>query len=70
MTGREFIRKLKKLGSKKGIPVKLVHRRGKGSHATVFYGDVFAIIPDVRHELKTGTLHAILQKLGLNPADL
>jgi mRNA interferase HicA len=70
MKGEEFIRKLKRRGHKNGIPVKLVYRRGKGSHATLFYGTSFTIIPDIRHELKTGTLHAMLQQLGLSLEDL
>jgi predicted RNase H-like HicB family nuclease len=70
MTGQEFIRKLKELGNKKGILVKLVHRRGKGSHISVFYRKAFSIVSDIKHELKTGTLHAILQRLGLNLDDL
>ena len=70
MTGDEFIRKLKKLGYNRGKPVKLVYRRGKGSHATLFYGNSFTIIPDTKHELKTGTLHAMLKSLVLNRDDL
>jgi hypothetical protein len=27
------------------------------------------VIPDVRDELKTGTLHALLDELGLTPKD-
>ena len=40
------------------------------SHATLFYGNSFTIIPDTKHELKTGTLHAMLKSLGLNRDDL
>jgi mRNA interferase HicA len=66
MTGNEFIRKVKKLGRKKGVSVEFVHRRGKGSHGTLFYGKSFTIVCNLRNELKTGTLHAMLTQLGLS----
>jgi mRNA interferase HicA len=35
MTGNEFIRKVKALGKRRGIPVVLNANRGKGSHQTL-----------------------------------
>ncbi len=70
MTGNEFIRKLKKLGKKNGVPVKILSRRGKGSHETLFYGPRFTIIIDRKKELKTGSLFGMLDQLGLSLSDL
>ena len=70
MTGNEFIRKVRKLGRKKGIRVEYVTRRGKGSHGTLFYGSRFTVVRNPKDELKTGTLHAILDQLGLTLDDL
>ena len=70
MKGGEFIRKIKKLGRKNDISVKYVARRGKGSHGTLFYGEDFTIIRNPKDELKTGTLHAMLDQLGLTLDDL
>ena len=70
MTGREFIRKVSKLARKNGVKVKYVTRRGKGSHGTFFYGSHFTIIRNLKDELKTGTLHAMLEQLGLSIEDL
>jgi mRNA interferase HicA len=70
MKGNEFIRKVKKLGRKNGIPVKFVARRGKGSHGTLFYGDKFTIVRNPKDELKTGAMHAMLDQLGLTLDDL
>jgi mRNA interferase HicA len=70
MTGREFIRKVSKLARKNGVKVKYVARRGKGSHGTFFYGSRFTIIRNLKDELKTGTLHAMLEQLGLSIEDL
>jgi mRNA interferase HicA len=67
--GSEFIRKIKRLGRKRNVTVLLRAERGKGSHATLYYGSRYAVMPDVRDELKTGTLHAILDELGLTPKD-
>jgi len=60
MTGSEFIRKIKKVGRKEGINVEFFHRRGKGSHGTLFYGKRFTIVRNLKDELKTGTLHAMI----------
>jgi len=70
MTGSEFIRKVKKLGQKKGIPVRFIARRGKGSHGTLFYGSRFTIVRNRKDELKKGTLHAMLDQLGVNLDDV
>lgn len=35
MKGSEFLRKLKKLGKEKGISVRLIEERGKGSYCTL-----------------------------------
>ena len=70
MRSNEFIRKIKKLGRKNGIYVKFVSRRGKGSHGTLFYGEKFTIVRNPKDELKTGTIHAMIEQLGLTLDDL
>ena len=70
MKGSEFLRKIKKLGEEKDISVKLIQERGKGSHSTLEYGDRFTIIRNLKDELKTGTLNAMLKQLGINKKDL
>ena len=70
MTGNEFIRRVRRLGRKKGIPVEFVARRGKGSHGTLYYGARFTIVRNPKDDLKKGTLHAMLNQLGLTQRDL
>ena len=70
MTGNEFIRKIKKSGRKNKVPVEFDVRRGKGSHGTLTYGERFTIIRNAKDELKTGTLQAMLDQLGLTIDDL
>ena len=70
MTGHEFMRRVRRLGRKRGVEVAFVPERGKGSHGTLYYGDRLTIVRNPKDELKTGTLHAMLDQLGLKLTDL
>ena len=70
MRGSEFIRKVKKLGQKNSITVQFRARRGKGSHGTLVYGSRFTVVRNPKDKLKKGTLHAMLDQLGLALDDL
>ena len=71
MKGAEFLRRVKRLGQAKGVEVRLVGHRGKGSHATLYYGSTGrAILQDLKKELPAGTFHAMLRQLGLTLDDL
>jgi mRNA interferase HicA len=68
--GTELVRRLRKVGRQRGLVVELVPERGKGSHGTLYFGERFTIVRNLKDELKTGTLHAMLKQLGLTPQDL
>lgn len=70
MKGSEFIRKLKALAHKRGLAVVVEQRRGKGSHSTLFFGERFTIIRNLKDELKTGTYKAMLKQLNIKEEDL
>lgn len=70
LKGSEFLRKVQKLGRKRNIRVAFVAQRGKGSHGTLYFGDRYAIVRNLRDELKTGTLHAMLDQIGVGIKDL
>jgi mRNA interferase HicA len=70
MKGAELVRRLRKLGRTRGIAVELVPERGKGSHGTLYFGKRLTVVRDLKDELKTGTLHAMLKQLGLTLQDL
>lgn len=70
MKGSEFLKKIKKLGRDKGIVVRLESRRGKGSHSTLFYGERFTIIRNLKDGLKTGTYQAMIKQLGIDEKEL
>ena len=65
MTGNEFIKRVKKLAKVKGQKVSINKSRGKGSHITLYYGENFAIVRNLKDELKTGTYKAMLEQLGI-----
>ncbi|MCH7888909.1 MAG: type II toxin-antitoxin system HicA family toxin [Proteobacteria bacterium] len=70
MTGAEFIRKIRKLGRKRGVPVRFTERRGKGSHGTLFYGERSTIVKHRRAEIGPGLLATMLKDLRLGRDDL
>jgi mRNA interferase HicA len=70
VTGKEFIRKVKALGNRRGIDVRIDPSRGKGSHETLYYAKNFTVVRNPKDELKTGTFHAMCNQLGIKTKDL
>ncbi len=70
VNGHEFIRRARKLGHRTDNPVRFVEHRGKGSHATLYFGVRFTIVQDRRKDLRKGTFHAMCRQLGIDPEDL
>jgi mRNA interferase HicA len=68
--GSEFLRKIKRLGEARGIVVRFEAKRGKGSHATLYFGESRTILQDLKKDLPHGTVHAMLRQLGLTNKDL
>lgn len=61
---------MRRLGRARGITVQFRPERGKGSHGTLYFGERRTVIRNLKDELKTGTLHAMLDQLGLRLEDL
>ncbi len=70
MRGNEFIKRVKQIGKQRNIEVRVDKKRGKGSHVTLYFGDRFTIVRNPKDELKTGTLQAMLEQLGLSREDI
>ncbi|PSO47085.1 MAG: hypothetical protein BRC33_13645 [Cyanobacteria bacterium SW_9_44_58] len=70
MKGNEFIKRVKQIGKARNIEVRVDKKRGKGSHVTLYFGEHFTIVRNPKDELKTGTLLAMLQQLGLSRRDI
>jgi mRNA interferase HicA len=68
MKGREFIRRVRKLGRKQGVVVRLDRTRGKGSHGTLYYGARLTVV--AAGEIPTGTLRAMCRQIGIATKDL
>jgi mRNA interferase HicA len=68
--GSEFRRRIEALGKQRGVTVRVVAERGKGSHKTIYYGANYTTLQYEQHDLKSGTLHAMIKDLGLTKEDL
>ncbi|MFZ4856702.1 MAG: type II toxin-antitoxin system HicA family toxin [Desulfuromonadaceae bacterium] len=66
MNGKEFIRRVRKIGKSRGIACSVDEARGKGSHIALFLGDNLTIVRNPKDDLKSGTFHAMLKQLGIS----
>ncbi len=62
MRAGDFVRKIRRLGRTRGVTVRFIARRGKGSHGTLYYGQRFTVVPDRKRELEG------VKKSGLSQA--
>ena len=70
MTGDELVRRVRRLGRERGIPVRFEPRKGKGSHGRVYLGDRFTTVKNRRKEISPGLLAAMLRQLRLSREDI
>lgn len=70
MNGNELLRRLRKVARQRGLRLKLVRERGKGSHATLYFGDRFTLMKDRKKEIGPGLLVKMLADLGLEKPDI
>jgi mRNA interferase HicA len=67
MTQDEFVRRVRKLGRKKGVPVSFEARKGKGSHGVLRYGGRATTVPQ---KIKQGLFHGLCKQLGIDSKDV
>lgn len=70
MNGQQLLRRLRRIARQRGLHLRLVRERGKGSHATLYFGDRFTIMKDLRKEIGPGLLAKMLRDLGLHSKDI
>jgi len=70
MRGGEFVDRIRRLGRSREVAVVLDETRGKGSHATLYYGARRTTVKDRRKEIGPGLLNAMLNQLGLTKKDI
>lgn len=70
MRGREFLQRVQKLARRKGFACSWHPDKGRGSHGVLKNGDRRTVVRNLKDELKTGTLHAMLKQLNLKYEDI
>ncbi|MCK5679409.1 hypothetical protein KAI46_01190 [bacterium] len=70
MNGNELLKKLKKIAKERKINLELVKSHGKGSHSTLHFGSKKTTMKDLKKEIGTGLLKAMLFRLGLEIKDI
>jgi len=66
VNGAEFIKMVRRIAKQNGIAVRLVVRRGKGSHGRLYYGDRFTTIKDRKKEIGPELYRKMLHDLGID----
>jgi hypothetical protein len=70
MRGGELLRLLRRLARSRSWTFDWRPDLGKGSHGRLLMNGRRTIIPDLKAELKTGTLYGILKDLGVDRSEL
>lgn len=70
MRGSEFLRRAKAIAQRRNIAYLWVPERGVGSHGTLYIGDQFTVVKDLKKELGPGLLAAMCKQLGIRKEDL
>ena len=70
MKSAELLRRLQRLARSRGWELEWRPDRGKGSHGLLVMNGRRTIIPDLKVDLKKGTLHSVLSDLGVTVEDL
>jgi mRNA interferase HicA len=68
--GSEFLRKAKLVAKRRKLTFRWVPERGVGSHGTLYVGDRFTVVKDLKKELGTGLLSDMCRQLDIRKEDL
>jgi len=67
--GSEFLRKVKSIARRNHLTYRWVPERGSGSHGTLYIGDRFTVVKDLKKELGPGLLSDMLKQIGIRKED-
>lgn len=70
MNGNDLLKKLRKLAKQNDVTVTIEKHHGKGSHATLYFGDNRTTIKDRKKEIGKGLLNSMLADLGIDKDDI
>ena len=68
--GSELLRKIRAHAKRNRLPCHWVAERGVGSHGTLYVGERFTVVKDLKKELGPGLLADMLKQLGIRKEDL
>jgi len=68
--GAEFLRKVKAFTKRKKLAYRWVPERGSGSHGTLYVGDGFTVLKDLKKEIGPGLLSDMCKQLGIRKEEL
>jgi mRNA interferase HicA len=68
--GGEFLRKVKVVAKQRKLTFRWMPERGVGSHGTVYVGDRFIVVKDLKKELGPGLLADMCRQIGIRKEDL
>jgi mRNA interferase HicA len=70
MSGREFMKKLKRLAGRRNASWSYDPAHGKGSHGRIYFGNAYTAIKDPKKDIGRGLLSKMCADLGIKPEDL
>ena len=70
MKGSEFLRKVRLIAKRNNLVYRWNPERGVGSHGTVYLGQRFTVVKDLKKELGPGLLADMSKQLGIRKEDL
>ena len=68
--GSEFLRRAKAAARRKKLTYQWLPERGAGSHGTLYLGERFTVVKDLKKELGPGLLSGMCKQLGIRKEDL
>lgn len=66
MNSKQFLSQIRRLGRKRGLAVSLDKKRGKGSHALLYFGNRQTVLPNRKNDIGLGLLKSMCRDLGIN----
>lgn len=70
MKGSEFLRRVKLIAKRKKLAYRWDPQRGMGSHGTLYLGEGFTVVKDLKKELGPGLLADMCKQLGIRKEEL
>jgi len=67
--GNEFVRRIQVLGRERGVEVRWVAHRGKGSHGLLYFGAEMTTVRNLKDGVDKRAYHKMLKQLFLSEQD-